>query len=126
MVAMKLARLFPHLLLALMVWGLSVPLIAVTCVPSAPCAGLMAHCPLAGEPRPAQPTVAAPDCCEQTVRDGELPAMPGAKLPTLDLAPVATAVSLAPPPSAAWLRTPAESARPAAIPLYTLHSILLI
>jgi hypothetical protein len=125
---MRSARQLPYLLLALLVWGFGAPLVAVTCVPSAPCAGMMEGCPTGtAAERPAAPAVASPDCCEQAVRDSEPPAVPGAKVQALDVPAVATALVVAPPsPSALWLRGLAGPTRAAATPLYTLHSILLI
>jgi hypothetical protein len=125
---MSSARRLPCLLLALLVWSVGVPVVALTCVPSAPCAGLMAACPLdSAHGRGGQPVVGSPDCCQRDVRDDEPPAMPGAKSHALELAALAVTVSLVPPaPPALWRPTSAEPAAAGAIPLYTLHSIMLI
>jgi hypothetical protein len=127
MVAMRSARTFTFVLLALLVWGVSVPLMAVTCVPSAPCAG-MGPCPLAA--RAADPTVpgmASPDCCERSTRESAPPVLPGAQLQALGMAdlPVARIISLPPAPVASSYDSTVDPAG-AAVPLYTLHSILLI
>lgn len=129
MAAMRSApRALPLLLLALVAWGAATPLVAVTCVPSAPCAGLMERCPLAATAkRAAQPVVGAPDCCSQSARETEPAAVPSAKLqvPTASEAPAAVAaVPEAPRPISHW--PPAESSAASPVPLYTLHSILLI
>lgn len=120
-------RRLPFLLLALLLWGVGAPLVAVTCVPSAPCAGLMASCPLASAERPSDPAVAAPDCCEQSVRESEPAGIPSAKLQAL--AACDLPVALVSPPSPRDHGSGRRTAEPVAatgVPLYTLHSILLI
>jgi hypothetical protein len=127
MAAMRPARRLPYLLLALLLWGVGVPVVAITCVPSAPCAELMGTCPLASAvERAGQPSVASPDCCEREARDSEPPGIPGAKLQPLDASAFSAAVTLVPQgPPVSWHGTPPEP-RAETVPLYTLHSILLI
>jgi hypothetical protein len=114
-------------LAALLVWGAGAPLVAVTCVPFARCAGAMKHCALANAPRTGLPAVGAPDCCEQKARESGPAAIPGAKLDVLAADDVPAAVSEIPsPPGRLWHRLAAESPAASPVPLYTLHSILLI
>jgi hypothetical protein len=128
MAAMRSAfRPLPLLLLALVAWGAMAPLVAVTCVPAAPCAGLMELCPLAGAKRAAQPVVGAPDCCEQSARETAPATILGGtlQLPAASEAPAVMAVI----PAATrdlWRWLPAEQPAASPVPLYTLHSILLI
>lgn len=120
-------RPLSFLVLALLAGAAGAPLLAVTCVPSAPCAGLMEGCPLASAKQTDRPVVSAPDCCERSVRDGEPAAVAGAKVGALTFAALPAVVADLPPaPRPALQRATRQSAAAAAVPLYTLHSILLI
>lgn len=125
---MQRARLLSHLILALLVWGLGAPVMAISCLPTASCAGL-GPCPLTGggEGAAKLPSVESPDCCQRTTREVGPPVLPGAKLEPLAPVALPSAILAVEPPSVARLAPASHGEPPAAtVPLYTLHSLLLI
>jgi hypothetical protein len=115
-------------LLALLMWGAAAPLLAVRCVPGAACARTVKTCPLAFEAqRPTEVAVGARGCCVESARGSEPAAVPGAPLQAPSSAGVPLAVAaLRAAPRGIEQRASAEALHPPPVPLYTLHSILLI
>jgi hypothetical protein len=101
------------------------PLLAVTCVPGR-------ECPMAGTGMQAMraeggTSVASPDCCRRSERRSESGTVQRSVLPKPDSSPAAVRVALLEPASLISRHVPAPERHAASeVPLYTLHSILLI
>lgn len=125
MIAMRSARPLPRLLLALALLAIATPSVALTCVPWATCGTMRpAHETLAGAQ--SSETIAAPDCCQRQVRDEERPATAAPAASFEAPAAVAVPALLPLPAKTTWQAATVGPRRAPDIPLYALHSILLI
>lgn len=119
-------RLSSALLVALVLGMAATPLLAITCVPghSCPMAGMAAR---GFGARAAGPTVAAADCCLRSERRPAPGAVQRPLVPHLDAVTAYVAMAVVEPPRFDPARELARVSRPPrAVPLYTLHSLLLL
>jgi hypothetical protein len=114
------------LLAAVLAWMAAAPVLAIACVPGH-------HCPMAGMAGAVRPwggaasAVSSPDCCLRSERRPEPGTLQRPLAQHLDAAPLLARITLLDRSSAEAPRAIQGDGAPASdVPLYTLHSILLI
>jgi hypothetical protein len=117
-------RLLLPTVLALVVWTLVGPFASIACEPAAPCASGMKNCPHARRPAPGTERIEAPSCCLPTRSAASRAVLTGSKLPSLAVASVTLSVASDLFRSIPPLAAPGAVA--SRVPLYRLHSVLLI
>jgi hypothetical protein len=123
---MHRSRLTGALLASVLAWMAAAPLLAVTCVPGHECplAGGMSMQAMSAE---GGASVAAPDCCRRSERRSESGTVQRTVQLKLESSPAAVRVAVFEPTPATSRRAPTLERHSASeVPLYTLHSILLI
>lgn len=122
---MSRLRCISAVLSAVLIWAAAAPLLAVTCLPGH-------QCPMGGMTREAMraeggTSVASPDCCLRSERRSESGTVQRTVPFKPDSSPAAVRVAVLEPMPVISRHVPAPERHGAReVPLYTLHSILLI